>query len=173
MSETEDIQQETYVVGFDDAGATERALVGGKGANLAQLVGAGLPVPAGFCVTTAAYEVLIDEPAIEDAINELAALDPTDTAAIADAGAALRARIQDCDVPEEIREAIERALDSTANDPEAAYAIRSSATAEDLPEASFAGQQETFLNVHREEITDRVRACMASLFTDRALWCMS
>ncbi len=170
MGETEDIQVEgPYVVGFDDAGATERALVGGKGANLAQLVGAGLPVPPGFCVTTAAYEVLIDEPIIEDAINELAALDPTDTAAIADTGAALRARIQDCDVPDEIREAIERALDSTANDTEAVYAIRSSATAEDLPEASFAGQQETFLNVHREEITDRVRACMASLFTDRAI----
>ncbi|ELY86468.1 PEP/pyruvate-binding domain-containing protein [Natrialba taiwanensis] len=170
MSESEDIQTGTYVVGFDDAGATDSALVGGKGANLARLVGADLPVPAGFCVTTAAYEALVDDSAIEDAINELAALEPTDTAAIADAGATLRTRIEDCDVPEEVQDAIEAAVDETASDPEQAYAVRSSATAEDLPEASFAGQQETFLNVRgADEIVDRVRACMGSLFTDRAI----
>lgn len=169
-SKSEDIQEGTYVVAFDDAGATDRALVGGKGANLARLADADLPVPAGFCVTTAAYETLINDPSVEDAIDELTALDPTDTAAIADAGATLRTRIEDCDVPEEIRDAIERALDATASDPEQAYAIRSSATAEDLPEASFAGQQETFLNVcGTDAVIDRVRACMASLFTDRAI----
>lgn len=70
------------MAGFDEAGARERA----------RLAGAGLPVPAGFCVTIAAYE--IDEPAIQDPIDELAALDPTETAAIAEAGSALRARIQ-------------------------------------------------------------------------------
>ncbi|MFC6766618.1 PEP/pyruvate-binding domain-containing protein [Natrinema soli] len=170
MSESEDVQTGTYVVGFDDPGATDRALVGGKGANLARLVRTGLPVPAGFCVTTTAYEALIDDPAIEDAIDELAALEPTDTAAIADVGAALRTRIEDCDVPEEVRDAIETALDEKATDPEQAYAIRSSATAEDLPDASFAGQQETFLNIHgADAIVDRIRACMASLFTDRAI----
>ncbi len=171
MSESEESRvTEPYVVSFDDAGATERALVGGKGANLARLVDAGLPVPTGFCVTTAAYEALIDEPAIQDAIDELAALEPTDTAAIADAGAALRAQIQDCDVPQEVRDAIETSLDATASDPGQAYAVRSSATAEDLPEASFAGQQETFLNIRgADAIIDRVRACMASLFTDRAI----
>lgn len=169
MSEKEDIQKGTYVVAFDDAGATDRALVGGKSANLARLVGSGLPVPAGFCVTTAAYEALIDDPAIQEAIDELLELDPTDTAAIADAGAALRAQIQDCEVPEAVRDAIETALDENVSGPEQAYAIRSSATAEDLPEASFAGQQETFLNVRRNDIIDRVRACMASLFTDRAI----
>lgn len=168
-SEKEDIQKGTYVVAFDDAGATDRALVGGKSANLARLVGSGLPVPAGFCVTTAAYEALIDDPAIQEAIDELLELDPTDTAAIADAGAALRAQIQDCEVPEAVRDAIETALDENVSGPEQAYAIRSSATAEDLPEASFAGQQETFLNVRRNDIIDRVRACMASLFTDRAI----
>jgi phosphohistidine swiveling domain-containing protein len=170
MSEIEETRAAgTYVVSFTDTKATEHALVGGKGANLAQLVDAGLPVPTGFCVTTAAYESLIDDPSIEEAIHELAALDPSDTEAIADAGAALRARIQDCDVPDEIRTAIETAFDATASGPEQAYAVRSSATAEDLPEASFAGQQETFLNVGRDEIVDRVRACMASLFTDRAI----
>ncbi len=170
MNESEDIQKDTYIVGFDDAGATDCALVGGKGANLARLVEAGLPVPAGFCVTTAAYETLIDDPAIQDAIDELVALDPADTVAIADAGAALRTRIEECDVPEEVRDAIETALNENASDPEQAYAIRSSATVEDLPEASFAGQQETFLNVHGvDAIVDRVRTCMASLFTDRAI----
>lgn len=170
MSKTEDIQKETYVIGFDDVGATERTLVGGKGANLARLLGTDLPVPDGFCVTTAAYEELIDEPAIRDAIDELFELDPTDTEAIADAGSALRARIRERDVPAEIRNAIEDALDAMASDSEQAYAVRSSATAEDLPEASFAGQQETFLNVRgADEIIDRVRSCMASLFTDRAI----
>jgi phosphohistidine swiveling domain-containing protein len=171
MSDTEDARASgTYVVSFDDAAAMERALVGGKGANLARLVSAGLPVPAGFCVTTAAYEALIDDPSIKEAIDELTALDPSDTAAIADAGSALRAQIQECDIPKEVRNAIETALDATASDPEQAYAVRSSATAEDLPEASFAGQQETFLNISgTNEIIDRVRACMASLFTDRAI----
>ena len=171
MSESEDARAAgTYVVSFDDARATNRALVGGKGANLAQLVEADLPVPTGFCVTTAAYEELIDDPAIKDAIDELTGLDPSDTAAIADAGSALRARIQKRSVPEEIRDAIETALDEIKSDPEQTYAVRSSATAEDLPEASFAGQQETFLNVRdADEIIARVRACMASLFTDRAI----
>jgi rifampicin phosphotransferase len=171
MSEIEDFQTEgTYVVSFDDDRATNRAFVGGKGANLARLAGAGLPVPAGFCVTTAAYDALIDDPSIEEAIHELAALDPTDTSAIADTGSTLRARIQERSVPKEIQDAIEDALDAMASAPEQAYAVRSSATAEDLPEASFAGQQETFLNVHStDEIIDRVRACMASLFTDRAI----
>ncbi len=170
MREGEDGRaDETYVVGFDEAGATERALVGGKGANLARLAGGELPVPDGFCVTTAAYEALIDEPAIRETIAELAALDPTDREQIAEAGSVLRARIRARSVPEELRDAIEGALDATS-DPGQAYAIRSSATAEDLPEASFAGQQETFLNVRgADEIIDRIRACMASLLTDRAI----
>ncbi|RBI59763.1 pyruvate, phosphate dikinase [halophilic archaeon] len=171
MSEIEDARAAgTYVITFDDARATNRALVGGKGANLAQLVDADLPVPAGFCVTTAAYEELIDDPAIHEAIDELSDLDPADTAAIADAGSELRARIQERSVPKEIRDAIKTALNEIASDRGQAYAVRSSATAEDLSEASFAGQQETFLNVRgADEIIARVRACMASLFTDRAI----
>lgn len=171
MSEIEDARAAgTYVVSLDDTRATNRALVGGKGANLAQLVEADLPVPVGFCVTTAAYEELIDDPAIKEAIDQLAGLDSSDTAAIADAGSALRARIQERRVPAEIRDTIETALDEIASDSEQTYAVRSSATAEDLPEVSFAGQQETFLNVRgADEIVARVRACMASLFTDRAI----
>lgn len=171
MNEIGDIQAgDPYVVSFDDTRALNRALVGGKGANLAQLVNAGLPVPAGFCVTTAVYEVLIDTSSIKEAIHELSFLDPANSEQIADAGADLRARIREQQVPKDVRDTIKTSLDIEGSDPEQAYAIRSSATAEDLPEASFAGQQETYLNFHgADEIIDRVRDCMASLFTDRAI----
>ncbi|MDL5360474.1 PEP/pyruvate-binding domain-containing protein [Halalkalicoccus sp. NIPERK01] len=159
-----------YVVPFDDERATDRSLVGGKGANVARLVAAGLPVPPGFCVTTRVYERLIDDPAIRERIHDLSAIDPADTTALADAGAALRARVEGAEIPTEVRGAIETALDATASGSERAYAVRSSATAEDRPEASFAGQQETYLNVRgADEVVERVRDCMASLFTDRAI----
>ncbi|WP_436344377.1 PEP/pyruvate-binding domain-containing protein [Natronorubrum sp. FCH18a] len=159
-----------YVVSLTDPEATDRALVGGKSANLARLTAAGMPVPSGFCVTTVAYRRLVDDEALRDSIGELSDLDPTDTEAIAAAGAAVRERIRDLEVPAEVRDAIENAYDEHASGPEDAYAVRSSATAEDLPEASFAGQQETFLNVRGiDDLVDRVRACVASLFTDRAI----
>ncbi len=171
MSDLEHTEStETYVVAFDDERATSRVLVGGKGANLARLATAGVPVPDGFCVTTAAYDALLDDPAIRDQIRALSTIDPSDTAAIADVGADLRARIEEREFPQAVQDAIGTVLDTTASDPEQGYAVRSSATAEDLPEASFAGQQETFLNVRgADEVLDRIRACMASLFTDRAI----
>lgn len=156
------------VVSLTDAAATDRALVGGKGANLAQLLSAGLPVPDGFCVTTIAYRHLIDE-SLRDAIDALATLDSTDTAAIADAGATLRERIESRPFPDAVEEQIEAMLSEVRRTTDETYAVRSSATAEDLPTASFAGQQETFLNVAEADVVDRVRACMASLFTDRAI----
>ncbi|WP_224450497.1 PEP/pyruvate-binding domain-containing protein [Haloprofundus salilacus] len=161
-----------YVVSLNDPAATDRALVGGKGANLARLVGAGLPVPDGFCVTTVAYWELVDDESVDELLDDLSDLDPAAIDRVADVGSFLRARIADLDVPTPVREAIEGALADreTEDGSETAYAVRSSATAEDLPDASFAGQQETFLNVRGiEEIVDSVRACMASLFTDRAI----
>ncbi|WP_227355926.1 phosphoenolpyruvate synthase [Haladaptatus salinisoli] len=161
-----------YVVTLNHPAATDRALVGGKGANLARLVEAGLPVPDGLCVTILAYRELIDDNSVDVLLDDLSNLDPTDTEALAEVGSSLRARIENQDVPPSIREAIENALANVKAEggSETAYAVRSSATAEDLPNASFAGQQETFLNVRGvDEIIDRVRACMASLFTDRAI----
>lgn len=161
-----------YVISLDDPAATDRALVGGKGANLARLIKAGLPVPDGFCVTTLAYWELADDESIDVLLDDLSDLDPADTETLADVGASLRARIENRDIPTSIQEAIENALTSVeaGNGPETGYAVRSSATAEDLPDASFAGQQETFLNVRGvNEVVDSVRACMASLFTDRAI----
>ncbi|RBI60435.1 pyruvate, phosphate dikinase [halophilic archaeon] len=161
-----------YVVTLNHPAATDRALVGGKGANLARLVEAGLPVPDGFCVTTLAYWELIDDDSVDALLDDPSNLDPADTEVLADVGSALRARIESQVVPPSIREAIENALANIEAEggSETAYAVRSSATAEDLPDASFAGQQETFLNVRgADEIIDRIRDCMASLFTDRAI----
>lgn len=141
-------------------------LVGGKGENLARLVDAGFPVPDGFCVTTAVYRELIDDETIREMIQALSELDATDTDAVETAGAALRTEIRRQELTAETRKAIETALENTETD---RYAVRSSATAEDLPSASFAGQQETYLNIPRDEVIGRVRDCVASLFTDRAI----
>ncbi|WP_303645366.1 PEP/pyruvate-binding domain-containing protein, partial [Haladaptatus sp. W1] len=155
------------VVSLNDSEATDRELVGGKGANLARLATSGFPIPDGFCVTTVAYQQLIDTPT-RAAIASLSEFEPTNSEAIADAGATLRRQIRALEFPDEVRNSIRRML--TTDETSSTYAVRSSATAEDLPEASFAGQQETFLNVRGEDaVIDRVRACMASLFTDRAI----
>ncbi|SEQ92011.1 PEP/pyruvate-binding domain-containing protein [Natrinema salaciae] len=153
------------VISLSDPEATDRELVGGKGANLAQLATSGFPIPDGFCVTTVAYQQLIDTPTRE-AIASLSELEPTDSEPIADAGVTLRKRIQEAEFPDEVRNSIRGTLKASTE----TYAVRSSATAEDLPVASFAGQQETFLNVRGvDEVINRVRDCMASLFTDRAI----
>lgn len=171
MSKFEDVRSDVpYVVRFTDSRATNRELVGGKGANLARLVEAGIPVPEGFCVTTHAFRAFVDDERTRELIGELSELDPSDTTVIADVGATLRGRIEELDVPADIRNEIEHSLDDAADGSEIPYAVRSSATAEDLSDASFAGQQETVLNVRGfEKIIDGVRSCMASLFTDRAI----
>ncbi|KYH24319.1 phosphoenolpyruvate synthase [Halalkalicoccus paucihalophilus] len=159
-----------HVISLSDIRATDRLLAGGKGANLATLIEAGLPVPDGFCVTTVAFRQLVDTGSIDGLLDELSELDPADTAAIATVGERLRNRIEALEMPTTIREAIENEINATDSGPTKAYAVRSSATAEDLPEASFAGQQETILNVQGSEaIITASRACMASLFTDRAI----
>jgi pyruvate,water dikinase len=161
-----DLERPPYVVPFEHPAASDRSLVGGKGVNLARLAGAGVTVPEGFCVTTAAYRRLTDDDTVRELIASLSGLDPADRDAIAEAGRALREEIGTRQLPTDVRRPLGAAVrDSTAG----FYAVRSSATAEDLPEASFAGQHESFLNVPAEQVPDRVRDCMASLFTDRAI----
>ncbi len=155
-----------FTARFPDSGARERTVVGGKGANLARLVDAEFRVPDGFCVTTAAYRALVDDTEIRDAVASLDALDPTDVGRISERSATIRDRVRCREFPDEVRRSIEHALAETDGD---SFAVRSSATAEDLPTASFAGQHETFLAVSRDDVLDRVRDCMASLFTDRAV----
>ncbi|GAD82353.1 phosphoenolpyruvate synthase [Nocardia asteroides NBRC 15531] len=158
-----------YVLDFDEIDRTRIAAVGGKGANLGELSRIdGVPVPAGFCVTTDAYARVVEKAAIGDLLGELSQLAPEDLTAVAAVSARVRRAIEDTALPDDVAAAIRAAHARLGAD--AAYAVRSSATAEDLPTASFAGQQDTYLNVvGAERILAHVRRCLASLFTDRAV----
>jgi len=144
--------------------------VGGKGASLAHLVAAGLPVPDGFHVTTAAYRRFVDENGLQPGIlAALEAVDINQPATLEAASAAIRAWFTAAQMPPDLAGAIALAYAELAGrDP--VVAVRSSATAEDLPEASFAGQQDTFLNVDGYgEVLEAVKRCWASLWTARAI----
>ncbi|MEU9832675.1 rifamycin-inactivating phosphotransferase [Streptosporangium sp. NPDC048047] len=178
------------ILGFHDVDRTRLALAGGKGANLGELSAIpGVPVPYGFCVTTEAYEEVVERDASVGAlIGELSGLRADDRAGIAAVCGRLRAAVEGLTVPAGVRRDIARHLEEaeareaeardadaggrgeTAGGRGAAYAVRSSATAEDLPSNSFAGQQDTYLNVRgADAVIDAVRRCWASLFTDRAV----
>ncbi|MFI6395915.1 rifamycin-inactivating phosphotransferase [Nonomuraea sp. NPDC050540] len=159
-----------YVLGFHDIDKTRIALAGGKGANLGELSSVpGVRVPDGFCVTTDAYlDVVEREPSIAALIEALSGLRADDREGIAAACARLRAAIEHLPVPEPIRNDIVARLGRMGGE-NVPCAVRSSATAEDLPSSSFAGQQDTYLNVRgADAVIDAVRRCWASLFTDRA-----
>jgi rifampicin phosphotransferase len=158
-----------WVVPFSSLGKRDVATVGGKGANLGELTRAGFPVPEGFCVTTHAFRAFLD--GAGDTASLFARLDapnPEDTDPVRRLGKDLRDQLSRAPIPEHVAAAIEVAWREAGID--RSYAIRSSATAEDLPGASFAGQQDTFLNVRgRDAVLDKVRDCWISLFTDRAI----
>jgi pyruvate,water dikinase len=159
-----------YVLGFQEIDRTDVGVVGGKGASLGELSRLeGICVPDGFCVSTEAFRrVLGTAPAIGALLDRLALLKVEDRDAIQEVAAAIRGVIEGIAVPEDIREAITRFLARLGE--HEAYAVRSSATAEDLPSASFAGQQDTYLNVIGEPaILQHISRCWASLFTERAV----
>src|SRR6478752_10213135 len=156
------------VLALERLGPDMLATVGGKAANLGELARAGLPVPAGFCLTTRAYLDATASPALADVHRALAATAPDDLAGLAALAAKARALVLDADVPADVDLAVRDAYAALSTD--TAVAVRSSATAEDLPFASFAGQQDTFLNVvGADEVLAAVRRCWASLWTDRAV----
>ncbi|QCS43440.1 phosphoenolpyruvate synthase [Natrinema versiforme] len=157
------------VLWLDEISAGDLEKVGGKGASLGELTGAGLPVPPGFVVTAGTYRAFIEDAEIDEELFEAVDVDVDDSSALADAADRAQELILETPFPEELREEI-LASYSEVGDGEAFVAVRSSATAEDLPDASFAGQQETFLNVTEEDLLDRVRECWASLFTQRAIY---
>ncbi|WP_327050842.1 pyruvate, water dikinase [Halomicrococcus gelatinilyticus] len=157
------------VLWLDEISADDLELVGGKGASLGELTGAGLPVPPGFVVTAGTYREFIEEAGIADELFEAVDVDTEDSAALAEAEERAEELILGTDIPEDIREGILGAYDNL-DDGDAFVAVRSSATAEDLPDASFAGQQETFLNITGKDLIDRVKRCWASLFTQRAIY---
>jgi rifampicin phosphotransferase len=159
-----------YVLGFREVDQTQVAVVGGKGAHLGQLsrIG-GVHVPAGFCVTTAAFRrVMADAPSIDGRLDQLSRLNPDDRDAIRALSAEIRRAVEGILVPDDLAAPIIQALARFGE--EAAYAVRSSATAEDSPTASFAGQHDTYLNVvGPAAILEHVSRCWASLFTERAV----
>ncbi|SCL29027.1 pyruvate, water dikinase [Micromonospora pallida] len=161
---------EQYVLDLHDVDETQVAVVGGKGAHLGGLSRIdGVRVPAGFCVTTDAFRrIMAEAPSIDDRLDALSRLNLADREAIRTLSAGIRRTIEEIAIPDDLAAAITRALAQLGE--QAAYAVRSSATAEDLPTASFAGQQDTYLNVvGSAAILQHVSRCWASLFTERAV----
>ncbi|XXX78393.1 rifamycin-inactivating phosphotransferase [Sorangium sp. So ce134] len=160
----------TYVLGLQEVDRTKAKVVGGKAANLGELCRIeGIRVPAGFCVTTEAFQRILGEaPSIGGLLDRLSLLGAGDRDGIRELSGELRRIIEETAIPEDLRAAITQVLSRLgAGD---AYAVRSSATAEDLPGASFAGQQDTYLNIiGTQAILQHVRRCWASLFTERAV----
>ncbi|OYR50548.1 phosphoenolpyruvate synthase [Halorubrum sp. Ea8] len=158
------------VLWLEDVDADDVGTVGGKAASLGELIGAGLPVPPGFAVTAGTYRTFIEEAGIDEELFSAVDVDPEDSAALRAAEERAEELILDTPFPEEVREEILERYRSMGGEEEAFVAVRSSATAEDLPDSSFAGQQETFLNVREDDLLRRVKECWASLFTQRAIY---
>lgn len=162
-----------YVQHFNQGLEPELEVLGGKGASLVTMTDAGMPVPPGFVVTTACYDEFLHGSGVAEKINELLSdLDVEDIKAVDRASAEIREVLISRPVPENARVAVHdayRALMETCGG-EVPVAVRSSATAEDLPDASFAGQQDTYLwQVGLGAVTEHIRKCWASLFTSRAI----
>jgi pyruvate,water dikinase len=159
-----------YCLDLQQIDQTQIAVVGGKGARLGELSRIeGLHVPAGFCVTTDAFQrIMAEAPSIDDRLDRLSRLKPDDREAIRALSAEIRRTLEEIAIPDDLAAAITRSLARFGE--QAAYAVRSSATAEDLPTSSFAGQQDTYLNiVGSVAILQHVSRCWASLFTERAV----
>ncbi len=147
---------------------TNLDLAGGKGANLGELIRAGFDIPPGFVITTVAYDLLLVNNGLQERIsNMLASLDSDDPASVAQVSQLIRQALHSASIPEQISEEVVKAYRQLGNE---AVAVRSSATAEDLPGAAFAGQQETLLNISGErELMEAVQVCWASLWSERAV----
>ncbi|MEE8347798.1 MAG: PEP/pyruvate-binding domain-containing protein, partial [Dehalococcoidia bacterium] len=157
------------VVWFQEVDKDDVGLVGGKGANLGELTKAGIPVPPGFIVTAHAYFSFLEESSLEPKISQLlSTIDPNDSAQLQRVSEEIKSVITGAEMPRDVAAEIRRAYRELGSGP---VAVRSSATAEDMAEASFAGQQSTFLNVMGEEnVVTSVRSCWASLFEARAIF---
>ena len=165
-----------FVIPLDQLGMDDVPVVGGKNASLGEMIAnlssLGVKVPGGFATTADAFRLFLDEAGLTERINrKLDELDVEDVNALARAGGEIRQWIQDAPLPQGLEQAIHDAYAAMAVDGiDATVAVRSSATAEDLPDASFAGQQETFLNVHGiAAVLKAVKLVFASLFNDRAI----
>jgi pyruvate,water dikinase len=171
---------EDYVVWFQDLGNGDVERVGGKNASLGEMISnlsnLGVSVPGGFATTAQAYRDFLDKAGLTDKINkELTALDVRDVNALAETGEKVRSWVMEASFPEDLEQAIRTGYEQLNSNEgnsggDRAVAVRSSATAEDLPDASFAGQQETFLNIRGvEHVLTAVKEVFASLYNDRAI----
>ncbi len=163
------MKKEKLVLKFSEVDASDLPLVGGKGANLGEMTQARFPVPQGFCVTTKAYELFISQNGIGDEVNDLLKGISTSTLdEIRTVGEKIRQKLTELPMPEKIKNEVKRYWEELGV--EKPLAVRSSATAEDLPDASFAGQQESYLNILGfDQLMDAIKKCWISLFTDRAI----
>jgi len=174
---TEQIREKKLILWFEELNKEDIPLVGGKNANLGEMLKAGIPVPPGFAITAYAYKRFIEETGIAEQIYKIideTVTDKNDPKQYEEASRKIRALIESTPMPdylaEEIRQAY-RELCNRTNVANVSVAVRSSATAEDLPDASFAGQQETYLNVSGEEkLLEKTVKCWSSLFTPRAIF---
>lgn len=160
----------SYALGFQDIDKTKLLVVGGKGANLGELCRIeGIHVPDGFCISTDAFRRILGEtPSVGELLDRLSLLNVEDRDEIRGLSAEIRRSIEETAIPDDIHDEIAGLLTRLGEND--AYAVRSSATAEDLPAASFAGQQDTYLNIiGKESILRHISRCWASLFTDRAV----
>jgi pyruvate, water dikinase len=160
-----------FIIPFEGAKESDYPRMGGKCASLARMIALGAPVPPGFAVATDAYAAHLGANGLADAIQaELATLDTQDVDGESASSATIRDLVVERAMPEAVEAAIRAAYAALAQDDDAPVAVRSSATAEDMPDASFAGQQDTYLwVVGADEVVARVRDCWASLFTARAI----
>src|SRR5689334_1185887 len=164
------ISMSSLVFHLQDIDRTKLNVVGGKGANLGELTRIeGIHVPDGFCISTEAFKGIIKErSSINELLDQLSFLKVEDRDKISELSGEIRRVIEGIAIPQDIHEEITRHLRQLGE--KNSYAVRSSATAEDLPTASFAGQQDTYLNIiGKEEILKHISKCWASLFTDRAV----
>jgi len=167
---------EARVIGLEKLGKHDVELVGGKNSSLGEMIShlsnAGVSVPGGFATTAAAYREFLEQSGLNAKINaELAALNVDDVKALAETGAKIRQWIVETPLTAELEKEIRESFAALSNgNPDIAVAVRSSATAEDLPDASFAGQQETFLNIRGiENVLIAIKEVFASLYNDRAI----
>src|SRR6478609_7454607 len=160
----------SLVLGFQEIEKTQLLLVGGKGLNLGKLSKIqGIQVPEGFCITTVGYQKAIEQnETFQALLDQITMLKVEDRNQISEISRKIRQIIMEVEIPSDVVKAVADYLSQFGD--EHAYAVRSSATAEDLPHASFAGQQDTYLNIiGKESILQHISKCWASLFTDRAV----
>lgn len=165
-------KESALILWFSEINKNDIPVVGGKGANLGEMYGSGIPVPNGFVVTAKSYFEFLKKTSLKDKIlTELSGLDVNNSKELIEASKKIKTAFMSAEMPAHIKKEIQTAYHELCGEHDRLVAVRSSATAEDLPDASFAGQQETYLNVKGyKDVIEHVQMCWASLFESRAIF---